>query len=69
MSYSEEQKDIFCAAVQAAIMGVVIRTEGQSLPEPASVVNYARRVVRAAYDDNPKAEVMDFTGVAETELK
>lgn len=69
MSYSEDPKDVFCAAVQAAIMGTVIRTEGQSLPEPASVVDYARRVVRAAYDNDPKAEVMNFAGIAEKVLK
>ncbi len=69
MSY-EDQKDVFCAAVQAVVTGVVMRTGDEAkLPEPSSVVDYARRVVRAAYNNNPEAKTMDFTGVAETKLK
>lgn len=61
-----DQREVFCAALQAVITGVAIKSEGRTLPKPQAAVEYARRVVRAAYDDNPEARLMDFTGIAET---
>ncbi len=60
------QREVFCAALQAVITGVAVRSGGRTMPEPRAAVEYAKRVVRAAYDDGPEARLMDFTGIAET---
>lgn len=67
---SDDNREIFCAALQAAITGTAIR-EGGKLPKPEVAVDYARRVVRATYgetkqDQNTLGETfLDFVGARE----